>query len=107
MLFAFIALETNGVASYRILGIFHTVSPSHYFVGSALMKGLAADGHNVTIISPFKEKKPIPNYTEVYLDGTFDKITNSKLHFIFMERKIISVEFFSICSQVKITPGIF
>lgn len=87
-LFAFIAFKTNGVASYRILGIFHTVSPSHYFVGNALMKGLAAEGHDVTIISPFKEKTKIANYTEVYLDGTFDRITNSNLNFI-SRKKII------------------
>lgn len=36
------------------------------------MKGLAADGHDVTMISPFKEKNPIPNYNEVYLDGIYD-----------------------------------
>lgn len=42
------------------------------------MKGLAADGHDVTIISPFKEDKPIPNYNEIYLDGVYEKITRGK-----------------------------
>lgn len=79
---AFFAIESNGVASYKILGIFHTVSPSHHYVGSALMKGLAADGHQVTIISPFKEKKPIANYTEVHLDGTYDMFKKGEFIFI-------------------------
>lgn len=74
--FACVAIERNGVASYKILGIFPTVSPSHYYVGKALMKGLAADGHEVTIISPFKEKNPIPNYTEIYLEGFYDSVVD-------------------------------
>lgn len=79
---AFVAIDGNGIASYKILGIFHTVSRSHYYVGSALMKGLAADGHEVTVISPFQEKNPIPNYNEIYLDGTYDMFANSKFNFI-------------------------
>lgn len=83
VLFAFIAIETHGVASYKILGIVcSTVAPSHYYVGRALMKGLAADGHEVTIISPFKEKNPIPNYNEVYLDRTLDFFKNGKRNYI-------------------------
>lgn len=47
------------------------------------MKGLAADGHNVTIISLFKEKNPIPNYNEIHLDGIYDNAAkgNFKLKF--------------------------
>lgn len=33
---------------YNILGVFHTGGKSHYIVGSALMKGLAEAGHNVS-----------------------------------------------------------
>lgn len=73
-------IQCYAVVSYRILGIFPTTSPSHYYVGRALMKGLAADGHEVTIVSPFKEKNPIPNYNEVYLEGTYDKTVNSNSH---------------------------
>lgn len=74
--FAFIAVDRNGVNSYKILGVFPTAAPSHYIVGSALMRGLAADGHEVTIISPFKEKVPIANYTEVYLEGAYEAFAN-------------------------------
>lgn len=73
--FAFFAVERNVVASYKILGVFPTAAPSHHIVGSALMRGLAADGHEVTIISPFKEKNPIPNYTEVHLEGIHEMFT--------------------------------
>lgn len=46
------------------------------------MKGLAADGQEVTIISPFKEKNPIANYTEVYLDGIYDQFGNGEIDLI-------------------------
>lgn len=55
--------------SYKILGIFHTSSKSHYIAGSALMKGLAEKGHDVTVISPFPQKKPIKNFRDVPVVG--------------------------------------
>lgn len=73
------AINRNPVFSYNILGIFPIASPSHHFVGSALMKGLAADGHEVTYISPFKEDKPAPNYNEVYLDGVYEMFLKGML----------------------------
>lgn len=83
--FALFAFEHIEVESYKILGIFPTVVPSHYYVGRALMKGLAADGNEVTIVSPFKEKNAIPNYNEIYLDGTYDLIVNGKCKSSFEE----------------------
>lgn len=74
-----IVVQCNAVISYKILGVFPTTSPSHYYVGRALMKGLAADGHDVTIISHFKEKNPFPNYNEVYLDGSYHEVLNGNL----------------------------
>lgn len=66
-LIIWIAIQSECVQSYKILGIFPTIAPSHYNVGKSLMQGLAAAGHDVTIVSPFKESKPIKNYREVYL----------------------------------------
>lgn len=57
---------------YKIVGIFPAPSKSHYYIGHALMKGLAAQGHEVTVISPFQEKKPIKNYKEVFLEHSWD-----------------------------------
>lgn len=71
--FVLIALICNDVSSYRILGIVPTPSKSHYFVGSALMKGLAADGHEVTVAAAYKEKNTIPNYTEIYIDDVVQR----------------------------------
>lgn len=55
--------------SYKILGIFHTFSKSHYIAGGALMKGLAAKGHDVTVISPYPQDKPTKNYHDVTVLG--------------------------------------
>jgi len=53
------------VNSYKILGVIPTMARSHFFVGSALMKGLAEKGHQVTVVSAFPQKKPLKNYRDV------------------------------------------
>ncbi|XP_037038185.1 UDP-glycosyltransferase UGT4-like isoform X2 [Bradysia coprophila] len=62
-------LNVIGNESYRILGIFHTHSKSHYIAGGALMKGLAEKGHDVTVISPFPQSKPLKNFNDVAVIG--------------------------------------
>lgn len=62
------------VENYRILGIFPTTAPSHFFLGSSLMKALAEAGHDVTIIAPFEEKEPPSlttngSYRQIILTG--------------------------------------
>lgn len=55
--------------SYKILGIFHTSSKSHYIAGGALMKALAEKGHDVTVISPHPQEKPLNNFRDVTVLG--------------------------------------
>ncbi|XP_037038181.1 UDP-glycosyltransferase UGT4-like isoform X2 [Bradysia coprophila] len=62
-------INVIGNESYKILGIFHTCSKSHYIVGGALMKGLAEKGHDVTVITPFPHSEPIKNFHEVPVTG--------------------------------------
>jgi len=50
---------------YSYLMVSHTASKSHHTVGFALAKGLAAAGHEVTLISPFPQKKPVKNLIDV------------------------------------------
>lgn len=49
----------------KILGVFPTPGKSHFIVMQSLMKGLVKAGHEVTVISAFPQKTPIPNYTDV------------------------------------------
>ncbi|XP_052892955.1 UDP-glycosyltransferase UGT4-like [Anopheles moucheti] len=72
----------------KILSVFPTTSKSHWILGSSLMKELAQDGHEVTVISPFPLKKAPKNYRDVnivyhtrlfdeIMDEVFDKIDDS------------------------------
>jgi hypothetical protein len=49
----------------NILGIFPMPAKSHVPLHSALMKELARRGHQVTVFSPFPEKYPIQNLTDI------------------------------------------
>lgn len=42
------------------------------------MKGLADEGNEVTVISPFKQNKPIKNYKEVFLEHSWEMSRKSK-----------------------------
>lgn len=53
----------------RILGVFPVVSHSHYIGAYKLFKALAARGHDVTLVSPYKDKAPSKNFRDVVLDG--------------------------------------
>ncbi|EDV93634.1 GH18169 [Drosophila grimshawi] len=53
------------VASYNYMVVLPCAARSHYNVGSALAKGLAAAGHQVTLVSPFALKKPIKNINDL------------------------------------------
>lgn len=59
---------SSTVKSYKILGVLQSASKSHYIIGHAIMKALAEEGNDVTVLTPFKEKYPIKNYEEVYLE---------------------------------------
>lgn len=74
MRFAIIAafltiLQVHSGNGFKILGVFPTMAKSHYITGSSLMKALAAAEHEVTVLSPFRENKPIKNFREITVDG--------------------------------------
>lgn len=62
-------LFVRNVSGYNFLVVFPMFSPSHFILGHGLAKGLVGAGHKVTMISPFKAKSPMANYTEIVLDG--------------------------------------
>jgi glucuronosyltransferase len=65
-----VIIGVQGVKGARILGLFPLPSFSHFAVPSALLKELANRGHQVTVYSPFPEKSPISNYTNIDTGGT-------------------------------------
>ncbi|XP_069681767.1 UDP-glycosyltransferase UGT5-like [Periplaneta americana] len=67
--FITLLLLCSNVASYKILALFPHIARSHYVMGEALLKGLAARGHHVTVVSHFPQKNPIPNFKDISLVG--------------------------------------
>ncbi|EDW66951.1 UDP-glycosyltransferase UGT5 [Drosophila virilis] len=60
-----LSVSLGHVWGYSFLLISPTAAKSHFYVGQALAKGLVAAGHEVTVVSPFPQKKPIKNYVDV------------------------------------------
>ncbi|XP_021912895.1 UDP-glucuronosyltransferase 2C1-like [Zootermopsis nevadensis] len=58
----------------RILGLYPLPSRSHLIVQNALMFELASRGHQVTVVSPFPVKEPIPNYTHITVESDMNDL---------------------------------
>jgi glucuronosyltransferase len=67
----------HGADGAKILGIFPLPGKSHFAVSSVLLKELASRGHQVTVLSPFPEKSPIPNYTDIDIAAPRDDFMNT------------------------------
>jgi glucuronosyltransferase len=74
LLSIFISYGAHGA---KILGIFPFFAKSHFAVSSVLFKELANRGHQVTVLSPFPEKSPVPNYTDIDTRVTRDDLMNT------------------------------
>ncbi|KAL7295541.1 hypothetical protein TKK_0011182 [Trichogramma kaykai] len=61
----------------RILGLFPYQGKSHFTMCEALMRGLAAKGHQVDVYSHFPLKSPIPNYKDFSLAGSLPAVANN------------------------------
>lgn len=72
ILVALLALATasNG---YKILGVMPFGSNSHFAIGHSIVKSLLDAGNEVTVISPFPQKKPLKNYRDVSIKDIMDK----------------------------------
>ncbi|KAF5295475.1 hypothetical protein FQR65_LT10463 [Abscondita terminalis] len=56
--------------SAKILGVFPYPAYSHYLLGDRIFKELSARGHEVTVISPYKEANLTKNFKQVLLTNT-------------------------------------
>lgn len=61
----------------RILAFFPIGGSSHYSIAEALLKELAARGHQVTSITSLPQKTPLPNFRDVDISGTRGPSANS------------------------------
>lgn len=49
----------------KVLGILPFQSSSHFAIGRAIVKSLHSVGHEVTVVSPYPQKKSLTNYTDI------------------------------------------
>jgi glucuronosyltransferase len=75
----FLALLAHGSEGAKILAVFPFPAPSHLAIGTALTKGLAAKGHEVTAIVPSKTENLPPNYRELVIGFDFKDLAGGKL----------------------------
>ncbi|KAJ8963142.1 hypothetical protein NQ318_018607 [Aromia moschata] len=74
------------VKGKKVLGIYTHPGRSHQIIGETILVNLARRGHNITMISAFPLKEPVPNYTELYLDGFKDEISSDDDIYLKMEK---------------------
>lgn len=78
VLFVFLSVLIASDA-YRILGVFPGPTYSHHALGNRLMKALAEKGHDVTMISAYRENNPPGNYRKIDLEGIVEKVEGREL----------------------------
>lgn len=83
-----ITILVQSCLAYNVLGIFPTPAKSHYLGAKVLLHGLAADGHNVTVIGPFPPTEIITNF-ENYTIAGIDEAMSGKNNFK-MSTKIVN-----------------
>lgn len=81
----FLCICWRFVDAYKILVAIPSAWSSHYKFGSEIAKALAAESHEVTVISPFKQPKPIPNYEEIYIEFEEQEKITRKFPFTIMK----------------------
>lgn len=64
----------NSANGANILCLMGVPSPSHHIWNRALVNALAANGHNLTVVSPDIELKPVANVTYIHLEETYRTI---------------------------------
>lgn len=61
---AFVSLILQ-IDGFKVLGILPFGSNSHFAIGNSIVKALHKAGHDITVISPYPQKKPLKNYRDV------------------------------------------
>jgi glucuronosyltransferase len=62
--FALLALFAK-IDGLKVLGVLVFGSKSHFAIGHGIVNSLHKAGHDVTVISPYPQKKPLKNYRDI------------------------------------------
>lgn len=82
--YLFVLGSLSCVSCARILAILPLAARSHHNFHQGVLGALASRGHEVVVYSPFPRATSIPNYTDVYLQSTYNDDFRELL--IFTER---------------------
>lgn len=70
-----LSVTKNGASCYNILHISPCASPSHHLWNRQLSLALVERGHNVTMLTHDKEKRPLPkNWTLIIYEGVYKEL---------------------------------
>jgi glucuronosyltransferase len=72
-----VSVSIGNSEAARILGVFNFNGKSHFVMFEALFKGLAARGHQVYVVGHLPQKKAVPNYTDISVEGILPRAVNS------------------------------
>lgn len=70
LVFSTLLFFTSKLAAYKILALLPFTAKSHFVMEEALMKGLAARGHQVFVVNHYPQAHSVPNYTDISLVGS-------------------------------------
>lgn len=73
-LFAF----SSQIDGFKVLGIFPFGSNSHFAIGNSIVKALHKAGHEVTVISPYPQKKQLEKFRDVSTEDILKKYKKGK-----------------------------
>lgn len=66
-----ILVTVNAINGGNILFLNGIVSPSHHLWNRVLIRGLAAKGHNITMVSVDNDKSPQANIHYIFMEATY------------------------------------
>lgn len=76
LLLVILVLYCNEVEMSNILALFPLPQYSHTSNFMPIFKALASRGHNVTVVSPFPQKTPVPNLNDIVIRNDWDHIVS-------------------------------
>lgn len=71
IIFSVVTLLLSWTDAAKILVVFPFAAHSHWSIGNALVRGLAAKGHEVTFVTPYAEKEAVKNVKSIFLSEVF------------------------------------
>lgn len=74
----FLALAISGSLGLKVLGILPFAGSSHFAIGNSIVKSLHEAGHDVTQISPFPKKSPVPKHRDIGITEMLEEFKKGK-----------------------------